>query len=874
MSEIDFSEITRDDIIKAFNKYDELQQNNELNTNRKAKDYLLFWNSKEYPHKYVVGIAYGLKYNQKPLDNTLYNSTGNHKASAQWCIEKNGFILYADKKYREYLQKKYDNQTTINTYYSDLKKAIKIFQNIERLKDKNLNDIFEIMQSGSINFEEYDKAQKELGFDGKQLFNTLKTKAKTYLEAINQKGYNVNEILKGYEFYKKIQGTKYSKGRDDIKNLLSNFRKLLGNLTDKIFIEKNHFIQIPNSKGNWLKTNGTTISEYIWNRYKPSENKSTLVIYFNASTRPDEGMFISIGLIDDKLTNFEKQHAQEIYNYLEEECKKINSHGFVRKDTGWGERVFSIENLDDLENIDYNNLIQQLKNVYFKTYDKFYKTDNNGKEEKNNTQKNTNQQPLNQILYGPPGTGKTHKLEKEYFNLFTERYQTQSKAEFLLELVKNATWWQVIATILLENNGLSVNEIYEHELFQYKYKTANTKSAKQTIWAQLQIHTKEECEFVKYKNKSLPYIFDKSKDGIWTVDSTVIENEASEVIELHNQYKNFEEKKVKKENYVFCTFHQSYGYEEFIEGIKPIFSEDESTELKYIIEKGIFYNACQKALNLTGYDGTLNEFCRLSKDERKSYFNNSDAKYAIMIDEINRGNISKIFGELITLIEDTKRLGSKDELIIELPYSKEKFGVPQNLYIIGTMNTADRSIALMDTALRRRFHFEEMMPNPELLKDLTVGEIDIKLLLETINKRIEYLYDRDHTIGHAYFMSLKDIEKEEDKKVELDNIFRNKIIPLLQEYFYDDWEKIQIVLGDHSEQFKKKSNLKEYLEYQFIQSKVITEHDILGFDHPDIENEAIEYKVNNIFVKEMFIKIYSNYPQIKQNIEEENKIDN
>jgi 5-methylcytosine-specific restriction protein B len=585
-------------------------------------------------------------------------------------------------------------------------------------------------------------------------------------------------------------------------------------------------------------------------------------------------MFISIGLIDDKLTNFEKQHAQEIYNYLEEECKKINSHGFVRKDTGWGERVFSIENLDDLENIDYNNLIQQLKNVYFKTYDKFYKTDNNGKEEKNNTQKNTNQQPLNQILYGPPGTGKTHKLEKEYFNLFTERYQTQSKAEFLLELVKNATWWQVIATILLENNGLSVNEIYEHELFQYKYKTANTKSAKQTIWAQLQIHTKEECEFVKYKNKSLPYIFDKSKDGIWTVDSTVIENEASEVIELHNQYKNFEEKKVKKENYVFCTFHQSYGYEEFIEGIKPIFSEDESTELKYIIEKGIFYNACQKALNLTGYDGTLNEFCRLSKDERKSYFNNSDAKYAIMIDEINRGNISKIFGELITLIEDTKRLGSKDELIIELPYSKEKFGVPQNLYIIGTMNTADRSIALMDTALRRRFHFEEMMPNPELLKDLTVGEIDIKLLLETINKRIEYLYDRDHTIGHAYFMSLKDIEKEEDKKVELDNIFRNKIIPLLQEYFYDDWEKIQIVLGDHSEQFKKKSNLKEYLEYQFIQSKVITEHDILGFDHPDIENEAIEYKVNNIFVKEMFIKIYSNYPQIKQNIEEENKIDN
>lgn len=403
--------------------------------------------------------------------------------------------------------------------------------------------------------------------------------------------------------------------------------------------------------------------------------------------------------------------------------------------------------------------------------------------------------PLNQILYGPPGTGKTHKLEKEYFIKFSKDEQTQSKAEFLLELVKKSTWWQVIATILLEKNGQTVNQIFEHELFQYKNKISNTNSPKQTIWAQLQIHTKEECEFVKYKNKSLPYIFDKSKDGIWTIDTSIIENEASEVIDLYNQYKNFEEKKVKKDNYVFCTFHQSYGYEEFIEGIKPIFSDDESAELKYTIEKGVFYDACQKALNLTGYNGTLNEFCRLSKEERKPYFDNSNSKYAIMIDEINRGNISKIFGELITLIEDTKRLCSKDELIIELPYSKEKFGVPSNLYIIGTMNTADRSIALMDTALRRRFHFEEMMPKLDVVKHITVKNIEIYKLLDNINKRIEYLYDRDHTIGHAYFMGLENLN-EDKKKIELDNIFRNKIIPLLQEYFYDDWEKIRMVLGD------------------------------------------------------------------------------
>ena len=186
-NEIDFSDISREDIVKALEKYDELKEKGKLNNNRQVKDYLLFWNSKEYPHKYVVGIAYGLKYSQGFLDHSLYNSTGNHKASAQWCIEKNEFILYADKKYKEYLQNKYDNQTTINTYYSDLKKAIKIFQNIEKFKNKNLNEIFEEMQKGTASFQEYDKAQNELGFNDKQLFSTLKTKAKTYLEAISNK---------------------------------------------------------------------------------------------------------------------------------------------------------------------------------------------------------------------------------------------------------------------------------------------------------------------------------------------------------------------------------------------------------------------------------------------------------------------------------------------------------------------------------------------------------------------------------------------------------------------------------------------------------------------------------------------------------------
>ena len=210
----------------------------------------------------------------------------------------------------------------------------------------------------------------------------------------------------------------------------------------------------------------------------------------------------------------------------------------------------------------------------------------------------------------------------------------------------------------------------------------------------------------------------------------------------------------------FVTFHQNYTYEDFIEGIRP---DLDRKKLTYELHDGIFKKIAQRA---EGDGGN---------------------HYVLIIDEINRGNIAKIFGELITLIEPSKRLGGDDEASATLPYSGQSFGVPNNLYILGTMNTADRSIALLDTALRRRFHFIEMMPNPDLVEKDIEG-VNGQKLLTAINGRIKAKLDREHQIGHTYLIGVKSINA-------LADAFQRSILPLLQEYFYDDWDKIQQVLN-------------------------------------------------------------------------------
>lgn len=211
----------------------------------------------------------------------------------------------------------------------------------------------------------------------------------------------------------------------------------------------------------------------------------------------------------------------------------------------------------------------------------------------------------------------------------------------------------------------------------------------------------------------------------------------------------------------FVTFHQAFAYEEFMEGLKP--QSDSNNQITYPIVDGVFKRISTQAIA------------------------HPDKQYLLVIDEINRANIAKVLGELITLVEDDKRLGAANELRVTLPYSGETFGVPSNLTILGTMNTADRSIALLDLALRRRFTFVEMPPQADLL-DKDLAGVDLSKLLLTLNARVTALLDKDHQIGHSYLMNLTDADG-------LRFAWYNRLVPLLQEYFYHDGERLQAVLG-------------------------------------------------------------------------------
>ena len=385
--------------------------------------------------------------------------------------------------------------------------------------------------------------------------------------------------------------------------------------------------------------------------------------------------------------------------------------------------------------------------------------------------------PTNVIFFGPPGTGKTFRLQQK-MKEYTSHAVPADREAWLDSRLESLNWMQVITLVLLDLGKLAkVRQIIEHMWFQRKaLLNGRNGNLSNTAWKALQAYTIPESLTVDYKNRREPAVFDKTDNSEWFLVDSQLE-QVEDLLALYAELKRGPKSAEAIQRFAVVTFHQSYGYEEFIEGMRA--RSDESGNISYPIEPGIFMRLCQRA--------------------------NADPahRYAIFIYFINRGNISKIFGELISLIEVDKRAGMPNAMSLQLSYSGDYFSVPANVDIIGAMNTADRSLALLDTALRRRFDFVEMMPDLSLLSGAKVKGIELESLLEKLNSRIEALYDREHTLGHAFFMPVKnalDTGDEETAFKQLKIAFQKKIIPLLQEYFFDDWNKIRLVLADNQKQ--------------------------------------------------------------------------
>lgn len=428
--------------------------------------------------------------------------------------------------------------------------------------------------------------------------------------------------------------------------------------------------------------------------------------------------------------------------------------------------------------------------------------------------------PANTIFYGPPGTGKTYHLRTHLMPRYESEAKQAPTGEWLEEQLAGTAWWEAIALALAELGGIAtVNDLIIHPYFKAKARVQgrpNSPNLRATCWGALQIHTVLDSSTVNYaqEKRQPPLIFDKQQGGRWILTGEWEEtgDELREKLTQLKQGPASDDARIRR--HLTVTFHQSYSYEDFVEGIRPQTTEDGA--ISYEVRDGLFKAFCLRA----------------SQDPKQ--------RYALFIDEINRGNISRIFGELITLIEADKRAWWDEEgqlvegIELVLPYSGERFGVPKNLDIYATMNTADRSIALMDAALRRRFHFQELMPEPKripgsqgdgYIPDGEGGLLNLRALLEAINLRLRYLLHRDQTFGHAYFTGVKDIEA-------LRRVLVYDIIPMLAEYFYDDWRQIRRVLADEGAD----------VEQQLITAETLDpSHLFPGSD--DLLTERLDYRV-------------------------------
>lgn len=537
-------------------------------------------------------------------------------------------------------------------------------------------------------------------------------------------------------------------------------------------------------------------------------------------------------------------------------------------------KAYNIENLPE----EYE-LREDLKNMIaiYKEFVSLKNSISKNKQDKERNGKNMNNSSLNTILYGPPGTGKTYNtvnyavaicenkniedVQSEEYEKVLQRYNELKKEGRIAfsTFHQSFGYEEFIEGIkpIVDEEKKDIEYTIEAGIFKKFCITAAKKAIIATedmpnvsnnakVWCVL-LDKRDISDLKKkcFEEGSIRIGWDKEPETITT--DTVGLNEMARRVLL-----NFQDEMDIGDIIVTQRSNKT------IDGIGIVMGDYE-----YVKEDGLWPRKRKVKWIMIGKEIDITELNagikldrksvypldRISADKILSLVNNPKEvvvetkmkPFVFIIDEINRGNISKIFGELITLIEDTKREGKMEQASAVLPYSGELFSVPSNVYILGTMNTADRSIALMDTALRRRFQFVEMMPDTDILKNVTVEGVEIAPILKKINERITFLYDREHTIGHAFFIKLIDSPDINT----LGSIFEKSIIPLLQEYFYEDYQKIQLVLGD---------NAKVDASTKFIKDEEVEVAEIFKGDTNDIMDlPEKKYTIN----KKAFLNIES-----------------
>ena len=380
-------------------------------------------------------------------------------------------------------------------------------------------------------------------------------------------------------------------------------------------------------------------------------------------------------------------------------------------------------------------------------------------------------EPAKNIIYtGVAGTGKTHRLQ-QIAKQYTEFLPVANADELLKALLKPLSWRDVICLIFLNNYQqgrklLKVPEIIDHQFFRMKAQLNDRKeNLNQTAWGTLMMYSDKNSVRVKYHRRASQSYFDKDDSSNWFLlaDSLPL------LADLQNKLDDYQNAishqfQAKKQRFSFVSFHQAYGYEEFVEGIRPHIADN--GQMSYRVESGAFLRLCQQAKQDPGH------------------------RYAMLIDEINRANVARVFGELMSLIEPSKRAGQTDSLSVNLAYSRQPFSVPSNVDIYATMNSQDHSLAPLDMAFRRRFEFIECQPQPQLLGKVMANgiEIDLAKLLTALNERISQNLAKDSQLGHSFLWGIDSLHA-------LSAAFSQSIIPQVAQACQHHGQILQAIFG-------------------------------------------------------------------------------